>query len=650
MKTTSLLILILSFSAASAEQKGVAIEGVSVSRYLRATLSGDSVNKENPTAENQAFSQADVALKASPGGATGGEIDFRLHQDWSRYYDEGPNPFAVRRVLYSGSIFGDRVHFSMGDFRTRYSPLTLYSPAPEITMEPEIFAARRREAMDEWRLDSNLVPLQGLNAEYAAVSKPSFDLSFRATGARLRSVDPEGFLGWNFQSGSTEKWLAGGAFKATLWQGLQVGLTQMRVFDLVKASRAGNNAYALAERGTPLLTRYDDENVTAPMAGFDANPFLKESRLSFSVSMEYAFSSYSSSQDSLERSPVAHKVADLDDKAQRANLRAGFGKHGDDFSISLDADYLNTGADYVNDVAQSPTFIGRRILNSQSPIGGMSQGYSTLDALYNHEYHVAPITNLNTSEYWGNAAGTEYNGTNNWIRAPFFKNSYTPVISSKSERDSLLKAMDPNVQLLFPFGPATPNRAGFTSTVTGEMLKGALKAELSIASLKEIKGVKMDSLQAQPAAFARLGGGLALDLGAWFGLSKALRLSASYVKDSETRAAFTSRGVTVAALDYGTAFTNLGVYSQVLERLAFSAGYQGIKANPLRGYSAQGQTMTPVTGDQTQSQWSIGAELKVAAGAVAVAEMGMLKLAEADGTASVKQSQFVSGVSLRIGF
>ena len=648
MRITTLLCL--SANLAWTEPGGVRIEGTSTSRYLRATLAGDGVNHENPTAENQAFSQADIALKASPGTGSGGEVDFRLHQDWNKSYEEGPNPFAIRRLLYGGAFFSDRLRFALGDFRSRYSPLTIYAPEPEVLMEPEIFAARRHEAMDEWFLDSNQVPLQGLNAEYAAVASPSFALTVKATGARLRSVDPEGFLGWNFHSGSTEKWLTGGTAKARLWQGLELGLTQVHIIDLIRASRAGNNAYAMADQGTPLLTRYDDENIFAPMLGFDGNPFLKSSRLSFSITVEYALSQYSARQDSLEKSPVAHKIADTHSEAQRSQVHAGFGKPGEAFHLSLDAAYLKTGADYVNDVAQSPTFIGRRILNSQNPVGGSSAGYRTLDALYNHEYHVTPITKLNTSEFWGNGAGTAYNGTNNWIRAPFFKNSYTPVITSKAERDSLQKALDPNVQLLFPFGPATPNRTGLTATVMGDFLHGALKAELTLASLREVQGETMDSLQAQPAAFARLGGGLSMDLGTWLGLTRALRLSGSYLKDSEARTAFTSHGIQVAALDYGTAFTNLGIYSQLFERFALSAGYQSIHANPLLGYIVQGQTRAPAMGSQTQSQWSLGAELKLAAGAVAMGEVGMLDMAESDGTAATRFSQIVSGISLRIGF
>ena len=120
-------------------------------------------------------------------------------------------------------------------------------------------------------------------------------------------------------------------------------------------------------------------------------------------------------------------------------------------------------------------FLGRRILNSRSAVGspkvGLQAGYQTLDALYNHLYTVDPITSLTSSEQWYIDAKT-YNGTNNWYRAPFMKNSYSFYTTTKSERDDLMAsgALDPHVQLLFPFGPATPNRTGITLDLNADIL------------------------------------------------------------------------------------------------------------------------------------------------------------------------------------
>ena len=51
--------------------------------------------------------------------------------------------------------------FNIGDFKEKYSPLTLWAPEIDIMYEPGIFARQRQFAMDEMFLGDNYRVLRG---------------------------------------------------------------------------------------------------------------------------------------------------------------------------------------------------------------------------------------------------------------------------------------------------------------------------------------------------------------------------------------------------------------------------------------------------------------------------------------------------------
>lgn len=661
---------------------GVTLSGQSRSQLLRAGLSGDSVRLGQPTHENAAFTQADISLIGRPSADTRGTVIFRVHQDWNNYYDEGPNPISTRWFNYEGTTLDDKLSFSVGDFRTKRSPLLLHAAEPELLLEPEIFANRRRVAMGEWFLGDNRLPLQGLDGAYAFSPLSALDLEVGLTGARLRSSG-SGSTGWLFHTGNVEKYAGSGQIKATVLDAVEVGVTHLEIIDRVAASRARNNAYHLLKS----LSLYENVTVNQGSLGLDVGSLVGLKAFSLKLGAEMALSGYESKRDSAFHDSVGfHVVIDsvpdpanpgqyvktqrnaadysdgltlkdlenLDGKALAANIRMGFAPEGGAFGLALDVGYLRNDKNYVNDLAQTPTFGMSRILNSKSGVGGYRGGYSTLDALYNHVYSVDPITSVNTSELWGQGSAYRYNGTNNWYRAAQTKNAYTYSTATKIERDGMGvpgdadSPLDPHVQLLFPYGPATPNRDGVNASLTATALERKIEAKVIFASLKEPEGEAMDSLTAAPADYARLGGGLSLRVNEFIGLANRIEVAGSWQEDSRKRPAFSSKGISVAAVDFKTAMVNAGFYAGIYKGLAILGGFQQIKSNPVVGAAQAANARTFTEGDLTQSQWAAGLELKLTHGAYVTAEYGILDVKETKNGAVF--SQDVSSVSLLLAF
>lgn len=647
---------------------GVSISGTAHSEYLRSALSGDSAALAQPTRENIAFTRADIDLIARPSAHTRGRLLFRVHQDWQNYYDEGPNPLTARWFDYRGNILGDRVEFAIGDFREKLSPLTLYSPEPEFLYEPEIFADRRQRAMDEWFLGDNRLPLQGLHAVYRQPLGSALRLETGATGARLRGTAPSAAVSWTYWTDDVEKFLGAGFVNLRAFDAFEVGGTYLQIIDRVSSSRAKANQFI---RLTP-TSIYEDVAVTAGHAGFDAAYLLGNPNLVLRADAEVAMSNYRPMRDVKDSIGTQQRIivdpatgrqdtsyipvfalklfkgAERNGKAMRASFQAGYeaGTEGF-FGIDLRLAYLRNEKDYINDVAQSPTFVGTRILNAANGVGGFQRGYNTFDALYNQAYSVDPVTRLNNLEYYSPDTKT-YNGTNNWYRSGNFKSSYTNATSTRSELEAQSR-LDPHVQLLYPFGPATPNRDGLDVNLTFSLLGGKLEATALYAGLKELVGQQVDSTTiAEPATYGRVGGGMSVQAGKLLGLSKRVTLSGSLVRDFRKQAGYSLRDTAYGATDFQTAMINAGAYAGIWKGLALIAGYQQIASNPLLGYSLAGTSAVPRVGDMLQGHWSAGLEIRLGHGAYVTGEYGRIDLKEtATGT---RFAQDVSSLGLFLAF
>lgn len=626
MKTLSLSLLLA--SAALGELPGYPVDssrtgkeglragGVADSRLLRARLSGAGVDPESPTGENLAYSRADLRLIARPNDLAGGRLEIRVHQDWNRYYEEGPNPLVIRWLDFTGQAPSAGLKYALGDFRARWSPLTVASPEPELLPEAAPFARQREAAMGEWFLGDGAVPLQGARIAYATPNASRLTLHADAFGARLRRADPDGSLAWRFRTGDADRWAAGATASAKAFNALEAGFTGLRVFDPVSVARARNPA----QSGAAPATLFEANQVLAPRLAFDAAPFLTQSPWTFRLFAEFARSAYSSGRDSVTGSSTAlRQVESLTGDALLATLATGW-RRGEAFTVSLDLAYLQVGPGYVNDLAQSPAFLGRRILNSKNPVGGALKGYSTLDALYHHAFDIRPLTNQNSLEGWGAGASRPYNGTNNWLRTASFKNSYASSVSTYAERKASEAGLDPHVQLIYPYGRATAKRKGLDGSLSAAAWEGALKAALVFARLKELEAT--DSVAA-PATYARNGAGLSVDLGPWVPRVAPWTLSAGWRRDSRNA--------------YQVTWLNAGASIRARAWLTLEAAWQSV-----------GSDSTAIRPGVSESQWVLGLTTGLGPGVSATAEWGRLSFQEKGGKAAFTQQ--LVGAGLRIGF
>jgi hypothetical protein len=122
---------------------------------------------------------------------------------------------------------------------------------------------------------------------------------------------------------------------------------------------------------------------------------------------------------------------------------------GDIFGVRAEFSYMSNDRDFRNALAQSPSFIGHRIMNNEvtrvRDSGGVKktiQYYSTFDALYNTVFKFTTKDNVL------------------WTKSPYMKTSYYRGIMDKQELNVFDEDYyDPTVQLVLPMGPATPNRS-----------------------------------------------------------------------------------------------------------------------------------------------------------------------------------------------
>lgn len=608
---------------------GVSLSGKARAGYAQSALSGASAAKEQPTREHVAFTQADIDLDARPSAYTRGKLIFRVHQDWENYYDEGPNPLLARWFDFDGTISDGKVDFAVGDFREKYSSLTLYAAEPDFLYEPEIFLEKRRLAMDEFFLGDNRLPLQGAHVSYKQDWPSAFGLEATGTAARLRS-GAGGTATWPFWNDDAEKILAGGFVKGKALEALEIGATFLRISDDINASRAGTNFFVKLVPGNV----YENVNVAAVDLGFDAARYLKNGPFSARLGGEMAFSDYQRTHDDTAHSaPILVEDEKLSGKAMKIDVSAGWFKPGAVLSgLSLDAYFLNNDENYVNDAAQSSTFIPTRIYNSKNS----GAGYNTFDALYDHTYAVEPITNINTSEFWFQDT-KNYNGTNNWYRAAFFKNAYTNQTMTKVERDAFLASRDPSVENMLPLGPATPNRQGVNLSVTAKLLGKGVEAKLLFGSMKEPQGALIDSVhRAAAATYGRVGGGLKVEAGSLLKLKNRVTVSGSYVSDTWKRAAFTVDTAAHAAVDFKSAMINAGLFAGITGNFAVTGGYQQMTVSNA-GF-----------GDVVQKNWAAGIELKLAHGAYVTAQYGMMSFEDA--VAENAFSQAITDLGLVVAF
>jgi len=523
-------------------------------------------------------------------------------------------------------------------FRQKYTPLTLYTPDIDILYEPDLFAEQRRVAQNEVFLDDNQRLLQGVNLNFAAEVYPIFDvLKVNIMGTRLRSVET------NIKNGSKvtslidtsnmEKFLGSGNLDMTFLKGISVGGSFLNIFDNTASySREGGDITAdtLAQN-----TRIGDFRL-----GVDVASLVKAQNLKLGVSAEMAVSSDDSSYYDTIGGLNLKKEA-ISGSAMKAQLQAGY-VIPDIFNVSLDAGYIKNTSDFRNELAQSPDFFGRRIMNfeNDSVYNVTSRIYSTFDAMYNQVFKFAPGEPSPGALNW-------------WYKEPFTKNSYTSMVFTQKELNKakynyLHSAfLDPSVQLVMPFGPATPNRTGINGNATIGFLSDRLQAKVLFASLSEVDetivpAAGVASVKTLPKTkFSQAGGGIKVELAKFVGWKYPINLSSSVVSSKAKNDGLVG-DVVYPAVSITSNFYSENLYFKFWKRAAFLFGMEFIKNDET--------TINTLT--QNQMLTAIGLEYKVSEGSYVTGSIGQIDVTHSGTVSSDKLNfnQKLVNLYLRVKF
>jgi hypothetical protein len=606
---------------------GISVGGEFKSQYLRANIGGAGSDSTKRTIESNEFTSVDFDIKARPNENIAGRVIFRMHQNWQNFYSDISNPIFTRWISIDGGA-RDMFRFNVGDYRAQYSPLTLYTPEVDIMYEPYLFARQRQIAMDEVFVGNNDRLLQGVNFGFDAEIAPLFnEFHYSLSAARLRSTET------NIQNGSLvankfevakplSNYFIGNNLDMTFLKGVNLGGSLLFIADHKGSYRQSSpNDTVFADTAAQFTS------IISARPQVDIAKFLGNDALTLKLGAEAAFSlddstwfddsgniiyttDASGNPDTLSGGTFPDTL--LLGAAIKVDAIAGFSS-GDLWEIKLNTSYIMNNDLYRNELAQSPAFLPSRIMNIENDNPAVfpsdtAMHYSTFDALYNTVFKFAPQAQ-----------------SNRWSKAPFMKTSWTRSIYNQNELRSLIAngAFDPSLQLVMPFGPATPNRQGISADVSGSFLKNAIdaKAVISVLNEKDLDSAmrRTDSVMLEiPATkFSQMGGGIKVDVSKFLPdfLRYPLEISGSMVLTSAINDGLPDSAAFTPNWKITSSFLNAGLYWKFFKRAALLGGIQLINNTA---------TFDTAKCDQSQMHWSGGVEWKVSPGAEVVVSYGQI--------------------------
>lgn len=590
---------------------GIQFGGEFRSQFLLSRIGGPGMVETRRSDESVEYTSVDFDIRARPVDVVTGRLLFRMHQDWRNFFSDISNPIFTRWISIDGNV-RDIVHWNVGDFRARYSPLTLYAPEVSIPYEPEIFASMREEAMGEEFLGGNHRVLQGVNARFDAEIVPVFkEVRVAALGTRLRTsqtnIENGSRVAAALEAAPMDRYGVGGNLDILVREGLGFGHTYLNVFD-AKASYNGSD--------TAADTMAAMTQVAAGRLSLGTPLFMNPEPFSLLLDAEVAFSRDDTAWYDLDtvgaRDEMHLREDAIDGRAARAGL-TGTMLVGDAGNLRLSAALINNQASFRNQLAQSPTFFAERIMNlendSTDRMNIAGRHYSTFDALYRYVFKFAPSAQ-----------------TNQWHKAPMRKLAYSNAVLSPSELDAVEDTLlDPALQLVMPYGPATPNRSGVEGGFAASLRDGGVEVSVELAALEQIEREPVilpgDSTPSLPSTtvYRRYGGGAALDLSSLIApLSKRLALSGGYRTSTASNEGVTGRDS--SAYDITIGFLNAGISWHFWKRAAALAGYQRITTD-LDGLGGKIVTRT------MQDHWAVGLRYRVGEGGTLTGSIGQTNVA-----------------------
>ncbi|MDR2728559.1 MAG: hypothetical protein LBB56_05450, partial [Chitinispirillales bacterium] len=440
---------------------GIHFNGEFRSQYLSSTVSESAVESSGKKNEAVEYTSVDFDVVARPNSALSGRAVFRLHQDWRNFFGDIQNPITTRWLSIDGSLMGGIFRYSLGDYKKKLSPLTLWSPDMEFLYEPEIFAMQRRFAMSESFLGENNRLLQGIDLAFKAQLYPILEeVEANVFGARLASsgngessVLPQGLIA----DAEFDKYLLGVSAGTQILKGLGLGITNITIFDYKDSFKGTKEAADAASQST---------NVFSARLNADNRTFMETDFVEFGVDAEIAFSSDRDAWDDFDGNlnPIV-KDSSITGTALNAGLfaRLNFGDAG---FVKFRAAFINNDSTFRNEAAQSPVFFKRTIMNSENKLGGLGI-MNPFDAIYRTVFKFAP------SQYFGDAK-------------PQMKTAYNIAVIPSAYPTSPENSDLSVFQQALPGGLASADRSGAVVNLDGSFLNSALSVGVKAAILSTV--------------------------------------------------------------------------------------------------------------------------------------------------------------------
>ncbi len=587
---------------------GISLGGEFNSQFLLSTVEGRAVAKSFRKEEGVEFTGCDLDIDARPASELTAKLMFRFYEDWRNMWNSFKDPVNVRWISVDGTV-KNVFSYSVGDFRQKYSPLTLYSPDIDIAYEPELFSQQRSAITREMFLGDNERILQGINFNFDAEVSPLVkELHWNVMGARLRNVD---FTLNTLQSVShydtsvMDKYAYGTNLNVSVLNGLGIGGTFLNILDATQSfSGPISVAEDMAQNTRIIAGRINvGSQMIVPNKPFDIGLF-GEVAASMDDSVAY---------DTISKIlPVqtARSIQTVQGMALSVNLK-GYVQLGASNMFHYDAGFVSNNSNYRNDLAQSPSFLKTRIMNSENDLNSAAL-YSTFDGLYRQVFKFSPSQ---TAQNFGASSG--------WMMGPVQKIAYTNGILTQKEIRNV--ARDNSLCLAMPLGAATPNRQGGTANLSADFLDKAIIASVCAKYFNELDGqtAMVDTLTKQiglfpQTTFSEFGGGASVDIaafGKWWPFP--FVLSGGYTVSQAA-----NNGIANFANSPWTTtinFANAGLSWTFIKKMALLAGYQYLATTGDGLYNNINTTVK-------QLHYAAGLEYKVSDGAYVTGSYGVIEV------------------------
>lgn len=659
--------------------------GVQIGGKIRAVAQASYFDTDNdptgknimPETERNEFANADIDFHFRPYEFVRVNAMLRLGAGMQEYFSSASKTMSVGWLNVEGNI-GKNFYWVVGDFREQYSPLTLFSPDVEILYEPLVFSRKRHMAESQELLEGNKRNLQGANVQFRTNFGESVgEFRAEALAARLNrtsvldlsgaegNILPNDTIGGSSLASNMDKWLLAANFELLpMSRNLYVGVTPMYIFDnedsysYTYRHQKDDNYLVDSPYQLESINPYDTDPqktvIVSGRVGADVSGFLKNPNLVLDLVAEYAYSSdkvyYPTKVAAIDPTTGLQQIDEsgnllytdvatektLNGSALLVNLHAGY--KADLWGVILGLDIVRNDSNWFNNVAQSPKFFARRILNTDKDGNTIKYGvssplYSTFDALYNYSPKYSPASAVLGTDDDGIADGQ----TESYNIAPFNKSSWKSNVYSRSQLALIEELTDPAVQLTLPNGLATSNRQGVRGNVTFNWSDFA-EAQALVSYFSQVSPI----VGYKEASYLEFGAGAKVDVFKIIGFKKPLEISGSY-KHSERKVDTDNRTSLYEDLRNepdGTAelksdFINAGLYVQYLPRLGFTAGlqyiktdynyYQGIKSRELARKLNLDNAYAPMLNSK-QMQWMIGLDYSLADNAWLALNFGIVSV------------------------